>query len=340
MSLRRMDTANPKALLLAAAGALVTVVAGCGSSSGRPDREGLVEQVSRGVVEIRDASDGWGTGFVVDQRRGLVLTAAHVVAGLDELKVRYGDQIVSARLHGEIPCDDLALLQVDALPSATRALSFGDSATVKAGQPVAAFGFPDTLQSSSQTERLVSTFGFVTADGTVEATTDDSVPKYASVIQHQAPTAPGSSGGPIVDESGRVIGMEVAANSDAENQSYAISSNRMKRLLPKLARGKFVAYIGIFVEPPDLRTDDEVRDMKWKIKTPKDGVAIYTIDSGSPAERHNFYFGDYIHDVNRKVVNSMADLCDVLQSHEGEVVTIRGKEVDSGRQYAEPVKVR
>ena len=299
-----------------------------------------MEQVAPGVVEIRDASDPYGTGFVIDKRRGFVVTAAHVVSGLDELKVRYRDHIESAQLYGENPCSDLALLKVDSLPPGTKALSFGNSATVKAGQAVAGFGLPITLQSTSQNEKLIANFGYLTADGTIEATPDPSSPKYASVIQHQAPTTEGNSGGPIVDEFGRVIGMDVLGNPDATSQGYAVSSNYIKRLLPKLEQGRFVGYIGIFVEPPDYRSKEEVQDMDWKIKAPKHGVAIYTIDSGSPADNHNFYYGDYIHDVNHKVVNSMADLCDILQSHEGEVIRIAGKDIGSGRPYDEPVRVR
>jgi S1-C subfamily serine protease len=205
---------------------------------------------------------------------------------------------------------------------------------------VAVFGFPSTLQKEGQYAKLHSTFGFLTADGTTEATADASSPEYASVIQHQAPTTQGNSGAPVVDSFGRVIGMEVFTNTDATNQGYAVSSNHIKRLLPKLERREFVSYIGIQVEPPDFRTRDEVEDMDWKIKPPKEGVAIYTVDAGSPADNHNFYYGDYIHDINHKVVNSMADLCDILESHEGETITIEGREVDTGREYAERVKVR
>ena len=75
-------------------------------------------------------------------------------------------------------------------------------------------------------------------------------------------------------------------------------------------------------------------------KTPKKGVAIYSVDPGSAADTHRFYYGDYIHDINHKVINSMSDLCDVLQSHEGEVITISGKEIDTGRGYSEPLRVR
>jgi S1-C subfamily serine protease len=192
-----------------------------------------------------------------------------------------------------------------------------------------------------QTEKLVSNFGYLTADGTVQATPDDpSIPNYASVIQYQAPTTQGNSGGPVVDRFGRVIGMDAFGNSDATNQGYAVSSNHIKRLLPKLEQGKFVGYIGIFVEPPDYRTTEEVQDMDWNIKTPREGVAVWAVDSGSPAADHNFAYGDYIHEINGKVINSMADLCDIVQSHGGEVIRIAGKEVDTGREYVEPVKVR
>jgi S1-C subfamily serine protease len=329
-----------KAVVVAASVLIVTAVTGCGGGAKPADPVELVKRVARGVVEIRDASDAYGTGFVIDKHRGFVLTAAHVVAGLDEVKVRFRNQIVSAEVYGENPCSDLALLKVDALPPQTEPLSFGNSAIIEAGQPITTFGFPITLQNDSRNEKLIANFGSLTADGTVEATPDPSSPKYASVIQHQAPTTQGNSGGPVVDSSGRVIGMEVFHNPDATSQGYAVSSNYIKRALPKLEHGKFVAYIGIFVEPPRYRTREDVRDMDWKIKTPKKGVAVYTLDPGSPADRHNFYYGDYIHDINHKVINSMTDLCDILESHEGQVITISGKEVDTGRGYSEPLRVR
>jgi serine protease Do len=315
---------------------IAMTTAACG---GAAEQSKLVDEISRGVLEIRDDSDGLGTGFIVDQRKGFVLTAAHVVAGLDNVKVRYGDQVQSAQIYGEDPCNDLALLRSDPLPPGMRALSFSTS-PVEAGQPVMVLGYPATLQRSARRHaKLVSTFGAVTVDGTIEAAPDGSSGRYTSVIQHQAPTTGGDSGGPVVDSSGRVVGMEVFHNEDAPNQGYAISSHYITRHLPKLEQGKFIAYVGIFVEPPRLRTREDVRDMNWKIKTPKKGVAVYISDPGSPAQRHNFYYGDYIHDVNRRVVNSMEELCDILQAHEGEEIRIAGREVDSGRPYVEYVTV-
>src|SRR5436190_7800430 len=169
-----------KGVLLATSAVLVTTVTGCGGGAKPPDPVQLVKRVARGVVEIRDASDAYGTGFVIDKRRGFVLTAAHVVAGLDEVKVRFRNQIVGAQVYGESPCGDLALLKVDALPPATQPLSFGNSAIVEAGQPITTFGFPVTLESERQNEKLIANFGSLTADGTVEATPDPSSPKYAS----------------------------------------------------------------------------------------------------------------------------------------------------------------
>jgi S1-C subfamily serine protease len=327
-----------RALWLAGLSALAAVLAGCGAAA--PDEEQLVRDVSRGVLEVRDSDDPYGTGFVIDKERGFVLTEAHVIAGLDQLKLRYGNQLVNAELHGEDPCNDLALLRVRHLPSETRALPFGDSSSAKAGQRITVLGFPDTLQDKPKDQKLVATSGQLTIDGTIEVGSDGSTPTSASVIQHQAPTAGGNSGSPIVDDEGRVIGMHEFHNTDVPNQGYGIASNYIKRLLPRLEQGDFVAYIGIFVEPPGSRTRDEVADMDWKIKTPRRGVAVYSVDVDSPAEEHGFSYGDYIHDINGHVIESMDDLCKVLRANEGKKIEIAGKEVDTGQPYLEPVRVR
>ncbi len=319
-----------RAISLLAIATLVAVAAGCGGSGEkkvvqpRPmSQTELVKFVSPGVVEVRDSQQRWGTGFIINKPEGLVVTAAHVTSGLASLKVRYIDQTVSARLLGTDPCNDTSLLQVQGLPAETKALKFGNSDTVKSGQVITVLGFPTTLQSSSQNEKLVSNQGKITADGTVEATPESWLPTYHKVIQHDAASTHGDSGGPVVNRFGKVVGMEVLGNPDAASQGYAVASSFIKSLLPDLKSGKNRAYIGISVEPPSARSDQEVKDMAWTYDPFDYGVAVFSVDPASPAS-DKLEFGDYIRNINGQEVNSMSDLCDILVTNQGKQIDING----------------
>ena len=147
----------------------------------------------------RGGGTATGSGFVIDGD-GHVLTNNHVVAGAQTLRVKLGDSDTTydAKKVGADPATDLALLQVDAPSSALHPLALGDSDGAQVGDPVVAIGNPFGL------DRTVTT-GIVSAlQRQIQAPNGFAI---SNVIQTDASINPGNSGGPLIDASGRVIGV-------------------------------------------------------------------------------------------------------------------------------------
>jgi S1-C subfamily serine protease len=140
---------------------------------------------------------GIGSGVIVDEN-GNILTAYHVVAGLNQAWVRFVDgSVVVATVDKAQPERDLAVLHVDGLPDAATAATLAGG--VQPGDEVMAIGAPFGLEGSL-TSGVVSATGrsFVVEEtGTV----------LTNMIQFDAAVNPGNSGGPLVDMTGRVVGI-------------------------------------------------------------------------------------------------------------------------------------
>lgn len=160
-----------------------------------------------------------GSGFIVGAT-GQVITNMHVVEGASSIRVYVGDQPLSATVTASSRINDLALLQVDAtnLP----ALSLGDSSALRVGQEVLAFGFPyaDEIGSAqvSVTRGIVSRLGA-------------KVYELSDGIQIDAALNPGSSGGPVVNLKGEVVGVSVAKLTRATGINFAIPASHVLALL-------------------------------------------------------------------------------------------------------------
>ena len=140
-----------------------------------------------------------GSGFVLDEK-GHILTNAHVVANSTDVRVSFSDhRTVSARVIGKDPDTDLAVLAVSPKKGpALHPLALGDSSTVRVGDPTVAIGNPFGLERTLTTgvvsalqRRITAPSGFAIED----------------VIQTDAALNPGNSGGPLLDATGRVIGV-------------------------------------------------------------------------------------------------------------------------------------
>ncbi len=177
---------------------------------------------------------GGGTGVVVDAKRGFVLTNDHVVAGATSVKARLDNgEEVNARVRGQAPCEDLAVIELSPQPRGLKAATLGRSAGLKAGDKVTALGFPGAFEEDITERKLQSTEGTISSKPG-PATLGGSLPNLPAVIQHQAPISPGNSGGPLFDDTGEVVGINTLAatsESGAQNQNGAIAIDRAKSLL-------------------------------------------------------------------------------------------------------------
>ena len=224
-----------------------------GAALARPTNDGdgkgltvneIYQRDSDGVVFIQarqSAGAATGAGFVIDDE-GHILTNAHVVEGADGIDVKIGDdgQSRSAKLVGMDPSSDVALLDVEEDNDLT-ALETGDSTKVEVGDPVVAIGNPFGL------DRTV-TSGIVSAKARqIQAPNGFSI---SDVLQTDAAINPGNSGGPLLDGSGRVIGInsQIATQGGGnEGVAFAVPIETAQDVADQLLADGSVerAYLGI-----------------------------------------------------------------------------------------------
>ena len=222
------------------------------------------------------SSQALGSGFVLD-KEGNIVTNYHVVEGATSIEVRFSnDDTLKATLVGSDPSTDVALLKVDATPDALTPLSLADSTQVEVGDPVVAIGNPFGL------ERTVTT-GIVSAlQRAVKAPNGYSIDH---VIQTDAAINHGNSGGPLLNASGAVIGInsqiETGGSGDGNvGIGFAVPSNTVKSVVDQLlASGKVDhAYLGVsaIAVTPDIAKSFDLPVTK--------GLVIQTVSPGSGAE--------------------------------------------------------
>jgi len=170
-----------------------------------------------------------GSGFVVD-RHGDILTNYDVVAGAGSggISVEFEHGVAKvAQIVGEDPDDDLAVLRVAARGLGLAPLALGDSATARVGDPTLAIGNPFGLDRTLTTGIVSALQRQITAyDGFA----------IDNVIQTDAPPDEGSSGGPLIDAAGQVIGVtsQIETGEGSVPIGFAVPSNTAKALLPRL----------------------------------------------------------------------------------------------------------
>jgi putative serine protease PepD len=273
----------------------------------------LYKNVSTGVVDITvtgsDSSVGGGSsqaegsGFVID-KNGDVITNAHVVAGATSIKVLFPNgKTAKATLVGLDNSTDIAVIKVDAPDSLLHPLPLGNSAGVLVGQEVAAIGSPFGLPGSLSS-------GIVSAvNRTITAPNQYSI---TGAIQTDAAINHGNSGGPLLDLSGKVIGVNAQIESDSggnDGVGFAIPINAAKSVANTLISGGKVqhAYLGI-----------KVGDT-----TSGDGAQVTNVLSGTPAAKGGLKAGDVINSIDGEAISSADQLTANLSARKpGDKVTL------------------
>ena len=178
--------------------------------------EDIVKRSSPAIVRVEAGADRVGTGFIVAD--GLVATNLHVVAGQSEIRlVLYGGQpVLVNRIAGLDPGRDLALLGFTP-PKQLPTLTLGDSDVMAAGATVIAIGNPLGVLDYSVSSGLLSSVRVV----------DEKL----TVLQNSAPISQGSSGGPLFNQFGEVIGVTTAIISSGQNLNLAVPSNYLRPLI-------------------------------------------------------------------------------------------------------------
>jgi S1-C subfamily serine protease len=260
--------------------------------------------------DVLQIQQGTGSGFVWD-RSGHIVTNLHVLEGGDSFKVRLADQSeYEAKVIGYAASKDIAVLRVvDAPASKFTPLPLGVSQRLLVGQTVLAVGNPFGLDHSL-------TVGVVSALG--RELRSPGGRKIYDVIQTDAAINPGNSGGPLLDSSGRLIGVNSAIYSPSGASAgigFAIPVDAVKRLVPQLIarRRPVVPSIGIVALPESIATRNQL-----------DGVVVQEVVPGSPAARvgleglrrahgGGFFLGDLIVAVNGKPVQSVDEMTHIFE---------------------------
>lgn len=225
---------------------------------------------------------GSGSGFVWDLD-GHIVTNNHVVEGADRISVTfYDDTIVAAKVVGTDPESDLAVVKVEVVPSLLRPVQLGDSTMVKVGQLVVAIGNPFGLQST-MTVGIISALGRVLpvdSDDPQEA--DYTIP---DIIQTDAPINPGSSGGVLVGESSRVIGVTSAIISPlgvSIGIGFAIPAVIVQKIVPNLIKTGTYKHAWLGISGTSLTSDLAAA---MGLQATQRGALVLEVTTGSPAEQ-------------------------------------------------------
>jgi putative serine protease PepD len=314
-------------------------VGSAGSTSSR-NAETIYSQDAPGVVVITatqtEATPGTfltppseqqvdvlGSGFVIDQN-GDIVTNDHVVEDASDVTVGFLDgSTYPAKVLGSDPSTDVAVIHVDSPTSELHPLDFADSSGVQVGDEVYAIGNPFGLDSTM-------TAGIVSAIGRdIQAPNGLGIP---NAIQTDAAINHGNSGGPLLDTSGHVIGVDDQIDSGGTvdgnvGVGFAISSSTAKSIAGQLIASGHVshAFLGVEVAPI---TPEIARAMMNN--TSAHGLLVVRVVPGSPAAaaglqpatvasdtdgKMTIAGGDTIVSVDGKPIDSSDELGSIVQNH-------------------------
>ena len=242
----------------------------------------------------KEAPQALGSGFVIDPT-GYIVTNNHVIAGANEIKVKFQDEMeLKAKIIGKDQLTDLALLKVEndkPLPF----VKFADSDKARVGHSVIAIGNPFGL-GGTVTSGIISAFNRDINSG-----------PYDSFIQTDASINKGNSGGPLFNLSGEVVGINSAIFSPTGGSvgiGFSIPANLAKPIIAQLRKfGKTQrGWLGVRIQEitPDISKSLGLKN--------EDGVLIAMVNPGEPAEKAGILAGDVIlkfNDVKIKDVKSL-----------------------------------
>jgi serine protease Do len=243
-----------------------------------------------------------GTGFLIEPD-GFILTNNHVVENATKVQVKVnGKDDYDAKIVGRDPATDLALLKIEGkAPFPT--LSLGDSDRLRVGDWVMAIGNPLNFEKTV-------TVGVVSGKGRY-AGLSQATSAFESLIQTDAAINFGNSGGPLLNTSGEVVGIDTAIANPrvAQNIGFAVPINVAKRLLPQLKTGKVVrGFLGISIQSVNKDLQEA-----YGLKS-AEGAIVESVEKGKPGEKAGLRHEDVIIRVDDHPVKTNRDLIDYVSS--------------------------
>ncbi|MDA0667923.1 MAG: trypsin-like peptidase domain-containing protein [Planctomycetota bacterium] len=263
----------------------------------------LADRVSRATVYLSvaknsggDMGRGLGTGFVVDAIKGIVVTNAHVMDGAKSATVQLHDgRVVRGSLLGVDEQTDLAVLDIPA-GSSMHQLEWGDSDLIRPGHLVMAIGSPLGMEGTTS-------LGVISALGRRLEMVEDS---YEDFLQFDAFIDRGSSGGPLVNMQGEVIGINTAigggggSNPAWRGIGYAIPTAIAERYVGDLAETGTIrrGWIGVSVDSLDAQ-GAKLRGLDHTY-----GVRVKSVVKDGPAENAGVRPDDVILEIDGREIRT------------------------------------
>jgi S1-C subfamily serine protease len=305
----------------------------------------IASRVDPAVVDIStvlgyEQGRAAGTGMILTSG-GQVLTNNHVVEGATSIKVKIAghSSAYGATVLGTDPSADVALLQVHGI-SGLPTVSLGNSSTVSVGESVVAIGNALDFQGPpTVTQGIVSALHrSITAGDTATGSTEH----LTGLIQTDAPISPGNSGGPLVDPTGQVIGMNTAAVTGAQGQTanniaFAIPINTARNVVNQIRHGQASQQVHIGqrgILGVQVTTVREARQGAGQpfpfgsaspasIAPVSSGAAVVGVVPGSPAASAGIHAGDVIVSLDGSSITSPNALSSALAGdHPGHTVRV------------------
>jgi S1-C subfamily serine protease len=282
-----------------------------------------------GGGETQKQGQATGSGIVIDAN-GTILTNYHVVENAIKVTVSFEKgKAVEAKVVGKDPSNDLAVLRIPTDGLTLHPLTLGDSSTAQVGDPVLAIGNPFDLERTLTTgvisalqRQIIAPNGFA----------------IDNVLQTDAPINPGNSGGPLLDVSGRVIGINSQIETGGSGGGsvgigFAVPINTAKSEIAQLEKGGTVrgAYLGL----TSLTIDGALSALNLPVQQ---GALVQGVQKGTAAEKAGIrggningsveggqvaVGGDIIVSIDGKTVTSSEDLAnDISTKKPGDTVSI------------------
>ena len=280
----------------------------------------LTRRRDRLSLNVTEIPEGTGTGFLYDDA-GHIVTNYHVIRSAQAAKVSLADNSSwSAKLVGYEPNKDLAVLKIDAPVERLRKIDIGSSSDLQVGQKVFAIGCPFGLDQTLTTGvisglgREIESVGGLPIEG---------------VIQTDAAINPGNSGGPLLDSSGRLIGVNTMIVSESGTYSgvgFAVPVDIVNLVVPELIKygrvERAVLGVSLFEDSITRRLGIEqgalVRDV-----FPNGGAAKVGVQPTFEDEDGNIHLGDVIVEVGDRPIRTTLDLLKALDGRKpGESIRV------------------
>lgn len=266
---------------------------------------------------------GSGTGFFVTED-GLIVTNKHVVSDevADYTVLLLGGKEYPATVLARDPIHDLAIIKVEG--SGFPTLELGDSDTLKAGQTAIAIGNSLGEFANSVSKGIISGLGRNLVAGTGLGDEE----QLTDIIQTDAAINPGNSGGPLLDVSGKVIGVNVAVARAAENIGFALPSNQLKRIVEDVkTTGKISsAYLGVryAIIDEQAQKDNSLPFDYGAIVLRGTAPTEFAVIPGSPADKAGILENDIILEIEGQRIDTEHPLGNVLAKYRpGDEVTVK-----------------